>query len=199
MSSEHLSHARTYIILWAVLLAALVASLLIPASNATMVAAIFGISTVKALIVINYYMHLNKEPSYLQVAFYGTVGLMVFFCISLMPDVGFGWSVVAPTAVAAEGELKPPSAERGAKVYAANCQACHQADGTGRIGTLQMAASFVEDTERMAKSDEELLQSIANGKKGAIGQMPPWAAILSEQQRVDALAYIREHYGAKSH
>lgn len=199
MSSEPTSHARTYVILWAVLLGALVCSLVIPASNATMVAAIFGISTVKALIVINYYMHLNKEPSFLQFAFYGTVGLMVFFCVSLMPDVGFAWSVVAPTALAAEGELKPPSAERGARVYAANCQACHQADGSGRIGTLQMAANFVEDTERMAKSDEELLQSIANGRKGTVGQMPPWGAILSEQQRVDALAYVRERFGSKSH
>ena len=48
----------------------------------------------------------------------------------------------------------------------------------------------------MAKSDDELIRSIADGIKRDIGSeemaMPRWKDILSEEDMWNALAYVRE-------
>jgi mono/diheme cytochrome c family protein len=93
---------------------------------------------------------------------------------------------VAPLTAA---DIPPGDAEAGKEVYTTYCVACHQADGTGMGGML--AADFTKDVERMAKSDAELLTSIRDGVTSKRGTMPPWGQSLSDQQRSDALAYIR--------
>ena len=104
---------------------------------------------------------------------------------------------VAPAPVAAAPVEAAPAAAGadlpGKAVYNQYCVACHQADGKGMNGTL--AGNFVDDKTRLAKPDEELLKSIAEGKLGTIGQMPAWGTTLSEDQRKDVLAYIRATYG----
>ncbi len=82
-------------------------------------------------------------------------------------------------------------AAAGEKVYSTYCMACHQADGKGMNGAL--AANFVDDKERMAKSDADLLKSIAEGIPGTT--MISWKAQLDETQRRDSLAYIRATFG----
>jgi len=79
--------------------------------------------------------------------------------------------------------------EAGQTVYRTYCMACHQEDGRGG-GTA--AADFVGDRTRLGKSDAELLRSIRLGFE-ATG-MPPFGAILSEQQINDVLGYIRESF-----
>jgi mono/diheme cytochrome c family protein len=86
----------------------------------------------------------------------------------------------------------PGDAKAGAAIYAANCVACHQTDGTGMNGVL--AADFVNDATRLAKTDEQLLHSITNGVQGK-GVMPPQKDILSAQAIADVLAYIRATFG----
>jgi len=56
------------------------------------------------------------------------------------------------------------------------------------------AADFVNDKERMSKSDEELLNSIRNGFTGKIGYMPGWKNRLTEEEIVGVLKYIRETF-----
>ena len=98
----------------------------------------------------------------------------------------------AAAAPAAKADL-PGDPKAGEKIYKANCMACHQADGTGMGGAL--AADFIKDTARLAKSNDELLKSIAEGVPGTT--MIAWGAILDEQKRKDVLSYIRVTYGAK--
>lgn len=78
----------------------------------------------------------------------------------------------------------------GAAIYAANCAACHQADGRGLQGRL--AADFVGDPTRLAKPDAVLLRSIAEGVRGTT--MPGFRARLSEDERRAVLAHIRASY-----
>ncbi len=80
----------------------------------------------------------------------------------------------------------------GEKTYRLYCVACHQPNGRGIPGG---AANFVDDKTRLAKSDTDLLKSIANGidTKG----MPPFETILSAPQRRAVLAYIRATFGTK--
>jgi cytochrome c oxidase subunit II len=93
----------------------------------------------------------------------------------------------APAAAAAGGG----DAEAGKAVYNTYCLACHQADGTGMGGAL--AADFVGDKARLAKSDAELLASIENGIAGTT--MIAWGGQLDETKRKDVLAYIRATFG----
>lgn len=97
----------------------------------------------------------------------------------------------APAAAPAAAAAPAGDVEAGKTVYNTYCMACHQADGKGMGGAL--AANFVEDKARLAKSDAELLKSIAEGIPGTT--MISWKAQLNEKQRTDALAYIRATYG----
>jgi len=79
----------------------------------------------------------------------------------------------------------------GMGVYNKHCAACHGLNGKGN----GFAADFVNDKERMSKSDEELLNSIRNGFTGKIGYMPSWKTRLNEEEMVAVLAFIRETFG----
>jgi len=78
----------------------------------------------------------------------------------------------------------------GMGVYNKHCAACHGLNGKGN----GFAADFVNDKERMSKSDEELLNSIRNGFTGKIGYMPGWKNRLTEEEIVGVLKYIRETF-----
>jgi len=80
--------------------------------------------------------------------------------------------------------------ERGRIIYEQRCLDCHGSEGRGdgrkalslspRPGNLISAATS-------AKSDEDLLKIIANGRT----EMPAWKDELSDEQQRDVLAYIR--------
>ena len=98
----------------------------------------------------------------------------------------------ASNAVAAGDHSLPGDPEAGAEVYGRICVACHGADGTGNGGIT--GADFVHDESRLSKSNEELLTSIENGIPNN-PPMPPQGDNLSEQERKDALSYIRREFG----
>ena len=89
--------------------------------------------------------------------------------------------------------IEAPNADTslGMGVYSKHCAACHGLNGKGN----GFAADFVNDKERMSKSDEELLNSIRNGFTGKIGYMPGWKTRLNEEEMVAVLAFIRETFG----
>ncbi|GEM_PF-1628858 len=94
------------------------------------------------------------------------------------------------TSEATPGPMPRGDAAAGEAVYQGSCIACHQADGAGMGGVL--AADFTKDASRLAKSDEELYKSVTEGVPGTT--MVAWTA-LSDQQRADAVAYIRATFG----
>lgn len=77
----------------------------------------------------------------------------------------------------------------GNAIFHERCAVCHGVDGNA---LLPGAPSFATG-ERMEKTDEELLQTIRHGKD----LMPPWGEILSEEERRDALSYVRVITGDK--
>ena len=89
-------------------------------------------------------------------------------------------------------EAPPKPITSGKTIYLGYCAPCHGSNGKGSRG---FAADFVNDTERMSKSDEELLNSIREGFSGKIGVMPRWKNRLSEEEIVSVLQYIRETFG----
>jgi len=202
------SHAKHYIAIWAWLCLALVVSLGLGTLRAgpNVVFAIFAVAVVKAFLVVSHFMHLNVEPRTYKVLMSSTVGVLACLFIGSFPDVSkvngkMEAPVVAPKpaggpAVAAI-DATPGDPAEGMKVYTTFCVACHQLDGKGLNGKL--AANFVDDKTRLAKSDTELLGSITNGFKGQVGQMPPWGPVLKPKQRRDVLAYVRQTFGGGVH
>ena len=97
-----------------------------------------------------------------------------------------------PSEATPEPEPTPKPPRSGERIYNIYCSSCHRIDGTGHNG--KWAADFVNDKERMAKSDEELLNSIREGFRGEIGTMPRWKNRLTEEEIVAVLKYIRETF-----
>ncbi|MBI4626464.1 MAG: c-type cytochrome [Verrucomicrobia bacterium] len=84
----------------------------------------------------------------------------------------------------------------GRRVYLTFCVACHQADGRGGGLPGFAAADFVGEKTRLGKGDDELLGTIASGieAKG----MPSFGQVLSQEDRQDVLAFLREAFGTRA-
>ena len=80
---------------------------------------------------------------------------------------------------------------RGAKVYEANCQACHQASGKG-AGPIKPldGAAVVLDADK-AKQIAVLLNGQANGA------MPAWKQ-LSDTELAAVITFTKNHWGNKT-
>ena len=120
-------------------------------------------------------------------------------------DTGSEKKEAAKPAITLEAAKAPPVAVQrdpgaGRIVYEKHCRYCHGklglGDGAIGIALTPRPANFVNDTKRMAKSDEELYESISNGMQLAEGgegmAMPAWKFILTAEERWDVLAYVRE-------
>jgi len=108
--------------------------------------------------------------------------------------------------VSLSGKQQPPlkaSIERGKKVYAAVCMACHQPDG---LGVQRMNPPLVQ-TKWVLGDKKALATIVLNGLKGGEieidgddfhNPMPPQATQLTDQQIADALTYVRNSFGNKA-
>jgi len=199
-----------YIRIWFILLAALAGSLVLGiwAGSKIMVAVIFAVAAAKAFLVVTYFMHLKFAPRWIRLIAVGAVSVVAVLYFGLIPDIQLGYASLstdqlavinqASAAVrsdAGDGSATAAASIPGADTYQTYCVACHQADGRGLNGKL--AADFIADPSRLAKSDEELLKSIREGITGEIGQMPPWGSVLSETQQLEVLSYVRSQFGGK--
>lgn len=105
----------------------------------------------------------------------------------------------AARAVQARGKPAEPDLAHGKEIYEQYCHFCHgykgYGDGPVGIALSPHPANFVEDSKRMAKTDEELFKSITEGIHRDIGgeamSMPRWQEVLTDHERWNVLWYIR--------
>jgi mono/diheme cytochrome c family protein len=95
-------------------------------------------------------------------------------------------------------ELTP--AERGKKIFAANCQTCHQANGQGVPGQYPPLAGSEFTTggsRRMAMIVMKGLQGPVKVKGQMYGSavMQPWDKTLNDQKIADVMTYERSEWG----
>lgn len=85
MSSED----RRYVVLWAVLIGALIASLALGALGATqlVVAVVFLVAAAKAYLVIAHFMHVSLEPRFVKLVLIGALAVIVIPYFGLVPDI----------------------------------------------------------------------------------------------------------------
>lgn len=124
-----------------------------------------------------------------------TIGALLCGCGESESKSTASTSAKPPTAdLPAVSHPLPGDPEAGKAVYLRICSACHQPDGSGLNGML--AANFVSDKTRLAKTNEVLLSSIRNGIVADNKIMPPQKDVLSDQEMKDALSYIRKTFGS---
>jgi mono/diheme cytochrome c family protein len=97
----------------------------------------------------------------------------------------------AAPAVAALTPAEQQHFTAGQAVYTARCQACHLPNGLGQPAVapaLPGSAHVNGPTSRLARI-------LLNGKEGPLGLMPPFAAVLTDDQAAAVLTYIRRAWG----
>lgn len=109
-----------------------------------------------------------------------------------------GLVAVANTPGADELASQPgtgPNADAGSgrEIYLANCASCHGRDGSGHgaVSVLPRAGELGRPVR--AASDAELSYRIANGVAGTA--MPPFAGLLTADERVDLVHFLRDRFG----
>jgi cytochrome c oxidase subunit 2 len=80
---------------------------------------------------------------------------------------------------------------KGATVYAANCAACHQANGKGVPG----AFPALDGSKVVTGPPQDQIHIVLNGKPGTA--MPPWKQ-LSDADIASVITYTRNSWGNKS-
>jgi cytochrome c oxidase subunit 2 len=76
--------------------------------------------------------------------------------------------------------------KRGEKVYAANCAACHQANGKGAGPILPLDGSPIVNDADKAKQ----IQVVLNGRNA----MPSWKATLSDTDIAAVISFTKNHW-----
>jgi cytochrome c oxidase subunit 2 len=85
----------------------------------------------------------------------------------------------------------PDLVARGEKVYAANCVACHKADGTGD----GKAIKALDGSQVVQNDPARQIQIMLNG--AANGAMPPWKQ-LSDTELAAVITYTKNSWSNKT-
>jgi len=102
---------------------------------------------------------------------------------------------------AAQSPVDPDQLATGKRVYDATCAACHGAKGEGQpnwkvpVNGVFPAPPHDGSGHTWHHPDQVLLEVIANGSGLPNSAMPAYADILTEQERVAVLAYIKTFWG----
>ena len=95
-------------------------------------------------------------------------------------------------------ELTPR--DRGKKIFAANCQTCHQANGLGVAGQYPPLAGSEFTTGGSRRPGMIVLKGLqgpvtVKGQKFGSAVMQPWDKTLTDQKIADVLTYERSEWG----
>jgi mono/diheme cytochrome c family protein len=90
---------------------------------------------------------------------------------------------------------------RGKLLYKQHCLSCHQADGSG----VPRLTPPLARTQHVLGDAGRLIKIVLNGLNEEIevngdyysNPMPPFAAVLKDQEIADVLSYIRSNFGNK--
>ena len=97
-----------------------------------------------------------------------------------------------PAKAAAPAAATATAKPDGKALYTQYCVACHGADGKGNNGLGGDYSKVLPE-----RTDDELIAAIKNGKTGDIGAMPPWGAVLNDEQIQAVLTYVKAEFGPK--
>ncbi len=105
---------------------------------------------------------------------------------------------VGPDGGVTTAELSPR--DRGKKIFAANCQTCHQTNGLGVAGQYPPLAGSEFTTGGSRRPAMIVLKGLqgpvtVKGQKFGSAVMQPWEKTLTDQKIADVLTYERSEWG----
>src|SRR2546423_369985 len=108
---------------------------------------------------------------------------------------------VGPGGAQQQAELSPR--DRGKKIFAANCQTCHQANGLGIVGQSPPLAGSEFTTGGSRRPAMIVLKGLTGpvkvkGQQFRTAVMQPWDKTLTDQKIADVLTYERSDWGNKA-
>jgi cytochrome c6 len=83
--------------------------------------------------------------------------------------------------------------QEGQKLFENNCADCHRINGQGlpdKFPTLDKNAFVVGDPNKV-------IDTVLNGRKGKLGQMPTWKGTFTDQEAAAAISYVRQAWSNK--
>jgi len=106
--------------------------------------------------------------------------------------------ITGPQGAQQAAELSPH--DRGKKIFAANCQTCHQANGLGVAGQYPPLAGSEFTTGGSHRPAMIVLKGLTGpvtvkGQKFGAAVMQPWDKTLTDQKIADVLTYERSEWG----
>jgi mono/diheme cytochrome c family protein len=106
--------------------------------------------------------------------------------------------VTGPQGAEQVAELSPR--DRGKKIFSANCQTCHQANGLGVPGQYPPLAGSEFTTGGSRRPAMIVLKGLqgpvtVKGQKFGTAVMQPWDKTLTDQKVADVLTYERSEWG----
>src|SRR6266498_1308210 len=106
--------------------------------------------------------------------------------------------VTGPQGAEQVAELSPR--DRGKKIFAANCQTCHQANGLGVAGQYPPLAGSEFTTGGSRRPAMIVMKGLqgpvtVKGEKFGAAVMQPWDKTLTDQKIADVLTYERSEWG----
>lgn len=118
---------------------------------------------------------------------------------TVLPYVPAMWFAVSTFEPVTRPATQPPD---GARIYAATCQACHQASGLGLAPQFPPLAG----SEWVTGSEERLVLIILHGIVGEIevegetfnGAMPTWGPTFKDEDLAAVATYVRGAFGNKA-
>ena len=124
---------------------------------------------------------------------------LIYSCFLILPV--FAFSQAKKPASTASNTVKL-SIERGKKIYAEQCLACHQADGLG----VQNMNPPLSKTKWVLGEKNALITIVLKGMNQEVeingdtyhNVMPPHETTMTDQQIADVLTYIRNNFGNKA-
>ncbi len=107
-------------------------------------------------------------------------------------------TAAGPGGAEQQAELSPR--DRGKKIFAANCQTCHQANGLGVPGQYPPLAGSEFTTGGSRRPAMIVLKGLqgpvtVKGQKFGSAVMQPWDKTLTDQKIADVLTYERSEWG----
>jgi mono/diheme cytochrome c family protein len=124
------------------------------------------------------------------------IGIIVLLGVGLI-------SMKSPSPLAT-AVLKPAGAppERGKQIYEQTCLPCHQADAGGVPGMTPPLRKSPYVQGAPARLIGILLQGLNDGVEidgeTYTNPMPPFGAVLKDEDIADVLSYLRSHFGNKA-
>ena len=89
------------------------------------------------------------------------------------------------------GQSNDDLLKRGQEVYENNCADCHRSNGEG----LAVKFPALKGNALVLGDPKPVLDTVVNGRKGKLGQMPAWKDLLDDAQIAGAISYIRNAWG----